>query len=48
MLIKLRAGTLDFTPKCPASLLCDQERVMNEYLDILEERAEIEGVYLQH
>lgn len=48
MLIKLRAGTLDFTPQCPASLLCQQERVMNEYLDILEERAEIEGVYLQH
>lgn len=46
MLIRLRAGTLNFTPKCPASLLREQEDVMNEYLDILEARAEIEGVEL--
>ena len=46
MLIKLRAGTLDFKPNCPVSLLSEQEKVMNTYLDILETRAEIEGVCL--
>lgn len=46
MLVKLRAGTLDFTPACPASLLREQEQVMAEYLDILEARAEIEGIPL--
>lgn len=46
MLIKLRAGTLDFKPNCDASLLSEQEKVMNAYLDILETRAEIEGVCL--
>ena len=46
MLIKLRAGTLGYQPTCPASLLKEQENVMDEYLDILEVRAEIEGVEL--
>ena len=31
---------------CPADLLRDQQRVMGEYLHILEVRAEIEGVDL--
>lgn len=46
MLVKLRAGTLEFTPTCPASLLREQEQVMAAYLDILEARAEIEGISL--
>lgn len=44
MLIKLEAGTLDFKPKCPTSILLQQKRAMGEYLKILEVRAEIEGI----
>lgn len=43
---RYRAGNLDFEPDCPLQLLMDQERAMTEYRDILEVRAEIEGIDL--
>lgn len=46
MLIKKEAGTLDYTPKCPLSVLINQKRYMGEYLKTLEIRAEIEGIDL--
>lgn len=46
MLIKREAGTLDYTPKCPLSVLINQKRYMGEYLKTLEIRAEIEGIDL--
>lgn len=46
MLVKHDAGTLDFTPTCPIGLLRDQQSTMGHYLNILEIRAEIEGVDL--
>ena len=33
---------------CPRELLCDQQRVMGEYLHLLEVRAVIEGIDLVH
>lgn len=47
MLIKYEAGTLDFTPTCPISILTTQKRLMGELLKQLEIRAEIEGVDLK-
>jgi hypothetical protein len=44
MLVKLDAGTLDFTPTCPLVLLKEQADVMNRYMYILEVRAEVEGI----
>lgn len=46
MLIKYEAGTLDFTPTCPAYLLYEQRHLMMKYLNQLEVRAEIEGIEL--
>lgn len=46
MLIKMAAGTLDFTPKCTQGTLEDQLYYMNEYMKILRIRAEIEGIDL--
>lgn len=46
MLVKVEAGTSDFKPTCPVSLLMTQKRHMGEYLRCLEIRAEIEGVEL--
>ena len=46
MLIKAKAGTLDFKPKCSIELLLDQKHFMGSYLHILEVRAEIEGIEL--
>ena len=46
MLGKLSAGTLEFTPDCPAELLRKQERAMELYLQCLEERALYEKVTL--
>lgn len=43
---KYEAGTLDFTPNCSLSLLKRQRRAMGEYLNVLEIRAEIEGLEL--
>lgn len=45
MIVKYNAGTLDFKPTCPIDLLCRQEAIMGEYLNILEIRAEIENVH---
>lgn len=47
MLVKHEAGKLDFTPKCPITLLAQQKRCMGEYLRCLEVRAEIEGIILK-
>ena len=46
MVTKYEAGTLDFTPTCPISLLREQKAAMGQYLHCLEIRAEIEGVAL--
>lgn len=46
MLVKLEAGTLDFTPTCPKELLAEQASYMGNYLRVLEIRAEMEGVDL--
>lgn len=46
MLVKYGAGKLDFEPKCDAPLLHEQKKTMRMYLDILEVRAQIEGIEL--
>ena len=46
MIKKAEAGTLDFTPECPLSLLKKQSSVMANYLTLLDKRARIEGVDL--
>lgn len=46
MLIKYEAGTLDFKPTCSLALLREQLTAMEDYLYILEVRAQIEGVVL--
>lgn len=46
MLDKWKNGTLDFEPMCPFHLLRKQLLVMDEYLEVLEERAKIEGIDL--
>ena len=46
MLVKYDAGTLDFTLTCPVELLRKQAYHMGNYLNVLEIRAEIEGVAL--
>ena len=46
MLTKDREGTLDFTPNCSYDLLHKQLVYMEGYMDVLEERAEIEGIEL--
>lgn len=46
MLIKYKAGTLGFVPKCRYELLIDQCDSMVEYLRILEARAFVEGIEL--
>lgn len=46
MLVKNAAGTLGFTPACSTALLTEQKRYMDEYIRILETRAEIEGIDL--
>ena len=47
VLIKYNAGTLDFQPACPGELLSRQLEVMEQYLFILEVRAEIEKIDLK-
>lgn len=39
-------GQLEFEPKCPIELLKEQHRIMWNYLNILEKRAEIEEIKL--
>lgn len=46
MLYKYKNNMLDFTPSCSYELLRSQQKVMGEYLAILEERAIIEGIDL--
>lgn len=46
MLTKFHEGTLDFVPKCPVELLERQEAAMCKYLEVLLERAEVEGIDL--
>ena len=46
MLDKWERGTLEFEPSCPFELLKRQLEVMEEYLDILGDRADIEKVAL--
>lgn len=47
MLDKWEDGKLDFEPKCPAEVLDAQLDAMEAYLDILADRAEIEGIELE-
>ena len=47
MIIKYYAGTLEFEPKCPIDILTRQKVYMEEYIDTLMIRAEIEGIELQ-
>lgn len=47
MLIKWDAGKLDFTPSCPRTVYLTQKRYMEEYLNQLEVRAEIEEINLE-
>lgn len=46
MLVKYKAGTLNFTPSCDFELLSEQALNMGKYLNCLEIRAEIEGIEL--
>lgn len=46
MIVKYKAGTLNFTPKCSLELFKRQAAAMGDYLYCLEMRAEIEGIEL--
>ena len=46
MIEKHNSGTLDFKPTCPMELLEDQYCAMRLYLNILVQRATIEGIDL--
>ena len=46
ILVKHDAHTLEFELNCPAGLLREQKDLMGRYLNVLEIRAEIEGVAL--
>lgn len=46
MCVKHDAGKLDFELNCPIELLKEQKATMGKYLNILEIRAEIEGISL--
>ena len=46
MTVKYEAGTLDFEPSCPLAILKAQKSEMGYYLNMLEVRAEIEGIDL--
>lgn len=46
MLQKYKAGTLSFKPTCGYELLFEQTMAMEKYLELLEKRAEIEGITL--
>ena len=47
MLIKWDADKLDFAPPCPRAVYLTQKRYMEEYLNQLEVRAEIEDIELE-
>jgi len=46
MIVKMEAGTLEFTPDTPIIILNNQKSFMGQYLNQLEIRAEIEGITL--
>lgn len=46
MTVKYQASKLDFTPNCPLDVLLKQKVAMGQYLNMLEIRAEIEGINL--
>lgn len=43
---KMRDGTLEFTPTCPKELYSSQLAAMAQYIDVLQQRAELEGINL--
>ena len=44
MVTKWDNGELEFTPTCPREIYDRQLKAMDEYLDVLVERDEIEGI----
>lgn len=46
MLDDYQEGKLNFEPTCPITLLREQALVMQEYVEILEKRAELEDIRL--
>lgn len=46
LIIKIEAGTCDFTPSCSLEIHKEQAKYMGMYLHILEVRAEIEQIEL--
>lgn len=42
----MKNGTLDFEPTCPIEVFNKQLAAMAQYIDILEKRAELEGINL--
>ena len=46
MLVRYKNDELNFTPKCSYDLLHFQLVCMNEYMNVLEERAKIENIIL--
>lgn len=46
MYLRMKNGTLDFEPTCPIEIYTKQLDVMAQYIDILEKRAELEGINL--
>lgn len=46
LIIKIEAGTCDFTPSCSLEIHKEQAKYMGMYLHILEVRAEIENIEL--
>lgn len=48
ILIKLDAGTCEFTPSCSVDLLKKQALIMREYMNILEIRAQVEKIDLEY
>lgn len=48
LIIKMEAGTCDFTPFCSLEIHKEQAKYMGMYLYILEVRAEYEGIDLKN
>lgn len=46
MLVKYKAGKLNFKPLCSYDLLFEQAQMMGRYILLLKARAEIEGIDL--
>lgn len=46
MYTKMKDGTLEFTPTCPIEIYTKQLSAMAQYIDILEQRAELEDINL--